>query len=89
MTTASVIRQIESLFAGGSVAGMTDRELIESFNAARDATGEAAFAAIVSRHGPMVLKICAQILGDQYDAEDAVSGRVPRPGTQSTVAWRS
>jgi RNA polymerase sigma factor (sigma-70 family) len=71
MTTASVIRQIESLFAGGSVAGMTDRELVECFNAGRDARDQAAFSAIVSRHGPMVLDICAQILGDQNDAEDA------------------
>ena len=35
MTTASVVRQIESLFAGGSVAGMTDRQLIEAFKVAQ------------------------------------------------------
>ncbi len=71
MTTASVIRQIESLFAGGSVAGMTEGELIGSLNAGRVAKGEAAIAALLSRHGPMVLNICVQILGDHDDAEDA------------------
>jgi RNA polymerase sigma factor (sigma-70 family) len=71
VATSSVVRQIGSLFDGGSVAGLTDRELIERFAALRDATGEAAFAALVSRHGPMVLDICRQVLGDRHDAEDA------------------
>ena len=34
--TGSVFRQIESLFEGGSVAGLTDRQLLERF-IARDA----------------------------------------------------
>ena len=67
----SVVRQIGSLFDGGSVAGLTDRQLIERFTSARDAAGEAAFAALVSRHGPMVLDICRQLLGDLHHAEDA------------------
>jgi len=69
--TGSVIRQIESLFEGGSVAGMNDRQLLERFIARRDPTGEAAFAALVTRHGPMVLDICRSILGDLHHAEDA------------------
>jgi RNA polymerase sigma factor (sigma-70 family) len=70
-TPSSVARQIETLFDGGSVAGLTDQELIERFNARRDATSEIAFAALVSRHGPMVLDICHQLLGNPHDAEDA------------------
>ncbi len=58
VATGSVFRQIESLFEGGSVAGLTDRQLLERFNARRDPTGEAAFAALVTRHGPMVLDVC-------------------------------
>src|SRR5215469_6479590 len=70
--TTSVARQIESLFGGGSVAGLSDRQLIERFVAGRDSlAAEAAFAAIVGRHGPMVLGVCRQILGDGHDAEDA------------------
>ncbi len=69
--TGSVFRQIESLFEGTSVAGLTDRQLLERFNARRDRAGEAAFAALVTRHGPMVLDICLCILGDLHHAEDA------------------
>src|SRR5277367_2451045 len=69
--TGSVIRQIESLFEGTSVAGLTDRQLLERFIARRDPAGEAAFAALVTRHGPMVLDVCRHILGDLHHAEDA------------------
>ena len=37
----------------------------------RDPAGEAAFAALVARHGPMVLGVCRQLLGDAHHAEDA------------------
>src|SRR5262249_44510129 len=43
----------------------------ERFNARRDPAGEAAFAALVARHGPMVLGVCHQLLGDRQEAEDA------------------
>ena len=69
--TASVARQIGSLFAGGSVTGLSDRQLIERFIGRRDPAGEAAFAALVARHGPMVLGVCRQLLGDRHHAEDA------------------
>jgi Sigma-70 region 2 len=32
---------------------------------------EPAFAALVERHGPMVLAACRRILGDKHAAEDA------------------
>ena len=67
----SVTRQIESLFEGGSVAGFSDRQLVERFVSGRDAVAEAAFAAIVSRHGPMVLAISRAILGHRDEADDA------------------
>src|SRR5580693_7324942 len=69
--TTSVVRQIESLFDGGAVAGLTDRQLVERFVARRDHAAEAAFAALVTRHGPMVLGVCRQLLGDHQHAEDA------------------
>jgi RNA polymerase sigma factor (sigma-70 family) len=71
LATGSVVRQLGSLFEGGSVAGLSDRQLLERFTAQRDAAGEAAFAALVSRHGPMVLDVCRQLLGDRHHAEDA------------------
>src|SRR6185369_15309831 len=38
------------------------------FAARRDAD---AFAALVARHGPMVLGVCRRVVGDAHDAEDA------------------
>ena len=69
--STSVARQIESLFDGGSVAGLSDRQLLERFAASGDPSRQAAFAALVNRHGPMVLAICHQLLGDRHHAEDA------------------
>jgi RNA polymerase sigma factor (sigma-70 family) len=66
-----VLRQLEVLFRSGTVAGMGDGQLLECFAVRRDAQGEIAFAALVARHGPMVLGTCRQLLGDSGDADDA------------------
>jgi RNA polymerase sigma factor (sigma-70 family) len=47
---------------------LPDRQLLERFASARD---EAAFAALVRRHGPMVLGVCRRLLPDAHEAEDA------------------
>jgi RNA polymerase sigma factor (sigma-70 family) len=67
----AAVRQIETLLDGGSVAGLSDSQLIERFVTRRELAGEAAFAALVTRHGPMVLGVCRQLLGDRHHAEDA------------------
>ena len=46
----------------------TDSQLLERFVARRD---EPAFAALMVRHGPMVLCLCRQMLRDAQEAEDA------------------
>jgi len=71
LATGSVAQQLGMLFEGGSVAGLSDRQLLERFNSRRDAVGEAAFAALVARHGPMVMGVCRQLLDDRHVAEDA------------------
>src|SRR5947208_3590144 len=49
-------------------AGLTDGQLLECFIARRD---DAAFEALVRRHGPMVLGVCRRILRNHHDSEDA------------------
>lgn len=51
-----------------SVDLLSDRDLMERFSRTGD---ETAFEALVGRHGPMVLRVCLQILGAPHDAQDA------------------
>jgi RNA polymerase sigma factor (sigma-70 family) len=53
-------------------AWMSDSELLERFNTHHEEAAEAAFAVLVSRHGPMILRVCRQVLGDWSNAEDAL-----------------
>ncbi|HVS34075.1 MAG TPA: sigma-70 family RNA polymerase sigma factor [Gemmataceae bacterium] len=46
----------------------SDADLLRSFVERRD---EAAFEALVRRHGPMVRAVCGRILRDAHDADDA------------------
>ena len=59
------------LLEGGSVAGLTDGQLLDRFATRGGAGAEAAFEALVTRHGPMVARVCRQSLRDPHDVEDA------------------
>jgi DNA-directed RNA polymerase specialized sigma24 family protein len=63
-----VIRHLRRVVLFRDRTGLSDGELLERFVAERE---EAAFEALVRRHGPMVLGVCRRILGNVHDAEDA------------------
>jgi RNA polymerase sigma factor (sigma-70 family) len=59
------LRRVAVLRGAGEVL---DAQLLERFVTDHE---EAAFEALVRRHGPMVLGVCRQLLLDPHDAEDA------------------
>ena len=64
----NVLRHIRSAVVAQQTRELLDRELLERYVAGRD---EAAFTAIVERHGGLVLGVCRRILRHEHDAEDA------------------
>jgi RNA polymerase sigma factor (sigma-70 family) len=66
--SAGVLRQVSDLLAGHALADSSDGGLLEQFVRSRD---EAAFAALLCRHGPLVLRVCRGILSNSHDVEDA------------------
>ena len=64
-------RDLTTLFQTGTAAGLTDRELIARISRRSFEDAEASFEALVTRHGPMVLRVCRNVLNDPHDAEDA------------------
>jgi RNA polymerase sigma factor (sigma-70 family) len=62
------IRRLRGLVAGQHRQDESDDQLLHAFTSRRD---ESAFAALLRRHGPMVLGVCRRVLGHQQDAEDA------------------
>ncbi len=65
---SKVVDHLHRLAASLDPDVATDGQLLEGFIARRD---EVAFAALVRRHGPMVLGVCRRVVGDPHDAEDA------------------
>jgi RNA polymerase sigma factor (sigma-70 family) len=62
---------IQVLFGVGTCAGMTDGQLLERFMAGRDEAGDLAFETLVTRHGPMIMRVCRNVLDDPHDVHDA------------------
>jgi RNA polymerase sigma factor (sigma-70 family) len=66
--THELLQHLHRLAVESSTAEVTDAELVEGFARRHD---EVAFAALVRRHGPMVLGVCRRLLASSHDAEDA------------------
>ena len=70
-TTGPAGQLIETLFDAGTAVGLSDRALVDRFLSTGDSGRDAAFAGLVERHGPMVLRTCRDVLSDPHDADDA------------------
>jgi len=71
MATSELSRVLQTLRRATLLpeeASLSDGQLLESYVRSR---AEAAFAALVSRHGPMVWGVCRRVLHCHQDAEDA------------------
>ena len=67
----TALQHVKLLFEVGAIGSLSDRQLLEQFQSrARDAA-EAAFAILVERHGPMVIRTCRSVLQDEHAVEDA------------------
>lgn len=64
-----VLQNLRRLIRRQAAGGLADRELLTRFVRERD---EAAFEALVWRHGPMVLSLCQRVLHNSHDAEDVL-----------------
>ncbi len=63
----TVVRTLRRLAVASAGDALTDRELLDRFARRRE---EAAFEAVVRRHGPMVFGACRRLLRDRHEAED-------------------
>jgi RNA polymerase sigma factor (sigma-70 family) len=66
--SAPLLAHIQRLVAPSAADLGTDAELLRRFVGSRD---QAAFAVLVARHGPTVLRLCRRVMGDVHAAEDA------------------
>jgi RNA polymerase sigma factor (sigma-70 family) len=64
----NLIDYLRGLVHAGGVVDRTDGQLLKEYISHRE---EAALAALVRRHGPMVWGVCRRVLGNHHDAEDA------------------
>jgi RNA polymerase sigma factor (sigma-70 family) len=67
-TLSKIVRHLHRAALRGGAGDVADGCLLEAFVLERD---EAAFAALLRRHGPMVLGTCRRVLGCPHDADDA------------------
>jgi RNA polymerase sigma factor (sigma-70 family) len=65
---SEVMQHLRKLMLEQDGAGLTDGRLLEDYLSGRD---EAALAALVRRHAPMVWGVCRRVLPNHHDAEDA------------------
>jgi len=65
---SKAVEGLRGILVKQDIAGLNDADLVKLYVCRRD---EAAFEALVRRHGPMVLGVCRRLLRDSHDTEDA------------------
>ena len=65
--SSALLRYLCKLMAPPGPSSLSNRELMQRFTLGHD---EAAVAALLRRHGPMVLRVCKRLLRHEQDAED-------------------
>ncbi len=71
MTTSrggGIVGQLGRIFERGTLAGLTEAQVLERYAVHRDG---AAFEALIARHGSTVLGVCRRFLRDPNDVDDA------------------
>src|SRR5208282_1146728 len=66
--SSPILQTIRRLVEHQSMRQLSDQQLLHQFSCHRD---QAAFGAILRRHGPMVLNVCRAVVSNEADAEDA------------------
>src|SRR5579871_582129 len=89
---ASALEQLRAMVHAKACEELSDRQLLEQFLIQRE---EAAFVALLQRHGPMVLQVCRRVQGNDHDAEDVLqatflllarkAGSIRKP--ESLASW--
>ncbi len=69
--SSTLHRNLQAIFESGTCTGLTDAHLVDRFVNEPGRSAHLAFEALVTRHGPMVLRVCRGILRDEHDAQDA------------------
>ena len=67
----AVVQQLRTLFNVGAIRELTDGQLLERFATGQGEAAELAFAVLLERHGPMVLRVCGGVLADAHETQDA------------------
>ncbi len=66
-----ITKDLRTLFGLGALGSWTDGPLLALYLEGNADQAEAAFSALVERHGRMVARVCRSILRDEHDAQDA------------------
>ncbi|HEV3143976.1 MAG TPA: sigma-70 family RNA polymerase sigma factor, partial [Gemmataceae bacterium] len=85
-TIGSILQNLRRLNGAAALGDLTDRQLLDRFVSEGE---EAAFSALVRRHGPLVFGVCRRVLSQVQDAEDAFQATfLVLARKAGSISWR-